>query len=93
MFVRMKDVRNRNLFHSVEDEARVQQIVSEVDRGNNGLQRILDQGSPGDCAAALQYFLIRLKKPLIPHRIQALALGTSKSKALLRIKRDFKLFK
>lgn len=57
---------------------RVQQIMNDLERGGGaGLGRTVEQGWVAEAAAALQYFLaMKLRKPLIPEYIQALALGT-----------------
>ncbi|KAF2895679.1 hypothetical protein ILUMI_10459 [Ignelater luminosus] len=69
-----QNVRRRDVFHAAGHDVRVQQIANELERGGTGLRNLLDQGWVIESAAALQYFLIRLRKPLIPPHIQALAL-------------------
>lgn len=70
------DVRNRDIFHNVGHDLRVQQIVNELERGGPVMvSRLLEEDWVTEAASALQYFLMRLRKPIIPHHIQALALG------------------
>lgn len=57
--------------------------MNYLERGGTGLGRVAEEGLVAEGAAALQYFLaMKLKKPLIPQYIQALALGL-----------NFKIFK
>lgn len=64
------------MFHVVGNDTRVQQIMNDLERGGAGLGRMVEQGWVAEAAAALQYFLaMKLRKPLIPTYIQALALG------------------
>lgn len=71
------DVRRRDVFHAAGHDARVHQIAHELERGSAaGLRRMVEQGWIIEGASALQHFLLRLKKPLLPPHIQALALGT-----------------
>lgn len=64
------------MFHVVGNDTRVQQIMNDLERGGAGLGRMVEQGWVAEAAAALQYFLaMKLRKPLIPPYIQALALG------------------
>lgn len=75
IFYLFEDVRNREVFVTMRYDRRVQLIAKEIVRGNYGLQRILEASTIQESAAALQFFLVNLKKPLIPHDIQSLALG------------------
>lgn len=69
-------MRRRDVFHAAGQDLRVQQIANEVERGSvTGLRRLLEQGWIIESASALQYFLLKLRKPLMPPHVQALALG------------------
>lgn len=70
------DVRNRELFNGVANDRITQQIVDDIQKGGAGLENVIKQGLVAEGVSALQYYLVmRLKEPLIPHYIQALALG------------------
>lgn len=69
-------MRSVELFRVIGNDERVQQIMNDLERGGTGLSRIREQGWVAEAATALQCFLaVKLKKPLIPPYIQALALG------------------
>ncbi|KAF5307963.1 hypothetical protein FQR65_LT06530 [Abscondita terminalis] len=69
-----QNVRRRDVFHAAGHDQRVQQIVHELERGGPGLRNLFQQGWIMESAAGLQIYLRQLRKPLIPHHIQALAL-------------------
>lgn len=76
MFV---DARNRELFTSMRSDRRIQIIARELEKGGPGAYKIMEESTIQENSAGLQYFLLFLKKPLVPSHIQALALGKSRS--------------
>lgn len=74
----ISDVRNREVFRESAYRRSVRQIAAYIGTGSNGFENIIMESSPIEVAAALQYFLIRLPRPILPTYIQALALGTLK---------------
>lgn len=62
------------LFRTSGNPDRMRRIAIAISRGSDHIRNILETESALEIAAGLQYFLIRLKKPLIPSHIQALAL-------------------
>lgn len=74
------DVRLREIFRSARHDQRIIEIAKEIRSGGPSLFRTLEENSVRDVAAALQYFLIYLRKPLIPVYIQGLVLDSDSQK-------------
>ena len=72
------DARIRGLFRISRNDDAVQQIANAISKGKKSIDKMLDDFTVREIAHGLQYFLLHLRKPLIPIHIQTLALGNVK---------------
>ncbi|KAK9729816.1 RhoGAP domain [Popillia japonica] len=72
-----ENARNRDLFRISRHDGRIKQIANEIHKGGRGLEKLLEDCTIREIASGLQYFLLNLKKPLMPTYVQSLALTDS----------------
>ena len=69
------DVREEGIFRSAGRPHTRRKILSSLRRGDRSTLRHNLKGAAIEGAAALQMFLMNLREPLIPVRVQKLVLG------------------
>lgn len=75
MNIFIKDAGSRDIFLTMRNDRHVNALAHEIEKGSLRAYKIMEESTLQENSAALQHFLLFLKKPLVPTNIQALALG------------------